>query len=243
MQQENVDRVLEVLSSGDRYATQLASALLSEKEYPEIFREYVPNYLGQEYWPTISLLHEIVVASDPKYAHMWLRIAAEPLMTERSNYKYSFVQGLIIGFFKAGIWLDKHWEEDVEYHQMFLILLSRILSSPMKLVLNDDQIDKNGYTRQLTQTIKAYMFPTQFPPCTPRDTREQRTKNRIDEFRKLVIFLNDHGNDSNFSSIDKLVIERIFYGLIANRPWTQKIAAANFMFSQFGAPPLNDEEL
>ncbi|OGY36928.1 MAG: hypothetical protein A3E36_04545 [Candidatus Andersenbacteria bacterium RIFCSPHIGHO2_12_FULL_45_11b] len=229
MQRENVERMLGVLCNCDYYAKRLGTALVMGESYQTIFQDYLPQSgaLSQRAWETISNCHLMMVAWDPRQAHEWLGIVAERFGSLESHNRYAFVQGSIIGLFRAGTWLDENVDEEVVFHNKFLPFLAQAMCSPTKMDLMPQDLDSQNYVRQLAEAIKTYMFPT------------KKITGRLGEFSRMIGYIKKHGEDANFSSLDQLIIERVCHSLLADRTAVEKIAGAHFLLSQFGVLPNN----
>ena len=223
MQQDSIER-LGMAIGGDYYSSKVAAALLTERPYDEVFK-IVPSSgcYDPERWGTMVQIHQMVIAWRPSSAHDWLTIATKPLLSNESDTAYAYVTGTILGLLKGGRWLDEHWQETTEFQKQLLLVLAQVVCGPAKLQLHPRNLDVHGYGRSLSEAIRTYVFPNKDIP------------GRSEQLERAVAYIRQHGEDKKFSALDQLIIERLCHGILARRPATQKIAAAHFILSSYGA--------
>jgi len=230
MQRESIERLIHAVG-GDYYSAKVAAALLSEQKYEEVFK-IVPSSgcYDPEQWGTIVEIHQMVVAWRPAAAHEWLEIATQPLFSEQMSSAYAYVKGSLLGLLKAGSWLDEQWKESTKFQEQLLLKLAEVICGPMKLQLHPRNLDLKGYGRQITEAIRAYVFP------------KKNISSRAEQLERMVAYIRQNGDDKKFSPLDQFMVERLCHGILARRPATQKIAAVHFLLSSYGEQVDNDPD-
>jgi hypothetical protein len=221
---ESRERVFRVIG-GEYYNIRVLDALLDERPYAEAFKQ-VPTSgaFNPESWDTIAKIHQLVVVWRPQTAHEWLEVASQPLLVKEPHYAgEAYIKGSFLGLLEAGVWLDKEWAGPTHYQEALLLLLAKVMCGPVKLLnkFNPANRDHEEYGKQLSKTLKEFMFPS-------NDRQPTRAAQIIASFQ----YLRQHGNDDVFSTFDNFVIERLCHGLLAARPATAKIMALHYLLNR-----------